>query len=168
MVKMRYVFIVSLCIHGLLAFSMVQTPKSFSQIQQTFSLALLSTSKETVEKVELVPTKISSARFKKKKVNPVAHKSIKNNNFLTPTVIYSPVPHYPDSARASGQEGVFSVKIFVGIAGNVEGVEIKTIKGNLQIFEEELLKTIKTWKFNPSHKQLSFEIPVSFELSHPD
>ena len=40
-----------------------------------------------------------------------------------------------------------------------------TIKGNKELFEEELHKTIKTWKFSPCSKELFFEVPISFQLN---
>ena len=78
--------------------------------------------------------------------------------------MYNPAPSYPAVAKANSQEGVFLVKILVSPSGDVENIKISTIKGSLQLFEHELLTTIKTWKFSPGNKQMYFKVPISFLL----
>ncbi len=161
---MRYLCIGSVCIHGLLAFSIgqyIQNP--IQKIQHSFSVTLLTSSKGTGEAARVVSQKISTNKTYKKN-SPVINQLTTEAATFVPSVIYNPTPAYPTNAKANNQEGVFSIKLLVNMAGNVERIEIITIKGDKELFEEELLATIKTWKFSPGSKEVSFEIPISFQL----
>ncbi len=162
MVKMRYLFIVSFCIHGLLALSIgqyIQNP--IQKKAHNFSVTLLTSSKGVGEKVNVSSKKTSINKIQKKKsVTPTAE-----NAAPMPSVMYNPAPVYPVNAKSKGEEGIFSVKILVSVSGTVEHVEVVTIQGKKELFEEVLLTTLKTWQFNPCDKEMSFEIPISFQLS---
>lgn len=179
---MRYLCISSVCIHGLLAFSIGQyTPSSLQPKHMNFSLTLLTSpgeiNKKAPCKVECISTSstpkpdlklskiISLENVNTTKNNPHIASSITEASAVTPAVIYNPAPTYPARAKANGQEGEFSIKLRVNTAGNVEHIEVISIKGNKELFEEELHKTIKTWKFSPCSKELFFEVPISFQLN---
>ncbi len=159
MVKIRYLLIGSVCIHGLLALSIGQYIQcTDKQIPQIFSVALLTSPKGTNEKVT-VPLKKTSINACAKKASVVNHATVEVSA-SAPIVIYNPSPAYPAYAK----EGSFSVKLLVSSAGIVEDVKVVTIKGDKALFEEELLKTMKQWTFNVNGKEASFEIPISFQL----
>lgn len=165
MVKMRYLFIISVCIHGLLALSIGQYIQSpVQEISHNFSVTLLTSSKSTNKEINTTPKKIFVNKSQKK--NPLTiTKPTAENATSVPPVIYNPAPAYPVNARTQGEEGIFSVKILVGVSGKVAHVEIVAIKGKRELFEEELLSTLKTWQFKPCNQEISFEIPISFQLS---
>ena len=163
MVKMRYLFIGSVCVHGLLALSIGQYIQcTDKQIPQIFSVTLLTSPKGTNEKVA-VPLKKTSINARAKKASVVNHATIENSA-SAPIVIYNPSPADPAYAKENGKEGSFSVKLLVSSAGVVEDVKVVAIKGDKALFEEELLKTMKQWTFNVNGKEASFEIPISFQL----
>ncbi|MCX7342569.1 MAG: TonB family protein [Proteobacteria bacterium] len=87
-----------------------------------------------------------------------------SDNEIAPSVIYCPHPNYPEHAKANGQEGEFSITLKVNTGGNVERVNIETIRGDLTWFEADLLKIFKTWKFAPCKKNSNFSIPITFLL----
>lgn len=165
MVKMRVLFISSVCIHGLLAFSIGQYVLSEkTKIPTSFPVILLSSTKKA--DAETVNSG-SSQKFgyrKIKKVNSSKANYPVVQTVDAPEVIYSPDPVYPVNARNSGEEGIFSVKVLVNMAGKVEQVKVVAIKGKKKLFEEELLATLKTWEFKPREKEISFEIPILFQL----
>lgn len=163
MVKKRYLCIGSVCIHGLLAFSVGPYIHGTSkELKNTFSVILLKSVKSTGVKANVTSQKNSMTKAQKQSSPSI--KSLTENTTFVPIILHNPAPIYPDSARASGQEGIFSIKLVVSPSGNVEHIEIVTIKGNKEFFEEELLKAIKNWKFNSCGKQMVFEIPISFQL----
>ncbi len=163
MVKMRYLFIGSVCVHGLLALSIGQYIQcTDKQIPQIFSVTLLTSPKGTNEKIS-VPLKKTSINARANKSSVVNHATIENAA-SAPIVIYNPSPTYPAYAKENGKEGSFSVKLLVSSAGIVEDVKVLAIKGDKALFEEELLKTMKQWTFNVNGKEASFEIPISFQL----
>ncbi len=163
MVKMRYLFIGSVCVHGLLALSIGQYIQcTDKQMPQVFSVTLLTSPKGTTEKVA-VPLKKTSINARAKKASVINHAAIQNSA-SAPIVIYNPSPAYPVYAKENGKEGSFSVKLLVSPEGIVEDVKVVTIKGDKALFEEELLKTVKMWIFNVNGKEASFEIPISFQL----
>ena len=163
MVKMRYLFIGSVCIHGLLALSIGQYIQcTDKQISQIFSVTLLTSPNGTNEKVD-VPLKKTSINARAKKASVVNNATIENSA-SAPIVIYNPSPAYPANAKENGKEGSFSVKLLISPAGVVEDIKVFTIKGDKTLFEEELLKTMKLWIFNVNGKEASFEIPISFQL----
>jgi len=89
MVKMRYLFIGSVCIHGLLALSIGQYIQcTDKQIPQIFSVTLLTSPKGTNEKVA-VPLKKTSINARAKKASVVNHATIENSA-SAPIVIYNP------------------------------------------------------------------------------
>lgn len=164
MVKMRYLCISSVCIHGLLAFSIGQYIQSPQQQELPhFSVTLLTSPKGVEEKVHVASQKRVRDKVKKQSSAEDNQSTTEVAPFV-PSVMYNPAPAYPPNAKANGQEGEFSVKLLVNIAGNVEHIEVIAIKGSQELFEEELQATIKTWKFSPSSKEVSFEIPISFRL----
>lgn len=185
MVKMRYLCIASVCIHGLLAFSIRQYSRGLTQqAHQHFSVTLLTSPKGTDEKIPspIEHVSVSKSKTFSPELDPKSSKIISRENVnttksssninpsttettaITPSVMYNPAPKYPVNAKANGQEAEFTVKLRVNIAGNIEHIEVISIKGNKELFEQELLKTIKTWKFSPCGKEVSFEIPISFQL----
>jgi TonB family protein len=164
MVKMRYLCIGSVCIHGLLALSIGQyTQLSDQKISHSFSVRLLTSSKGIGENVNVSSQKNSANRAQKKSAHVISQ--VTTENFASaPSVIYNPAPTYPVNAKANGEEGSFSVKLLVSSAGTVKHIEVITIRGDKAPFEEELLKTMKQWTFNVNGKEASFEIPISFQL----
>jgi TonB family protein len=163
--------VASVCIHGLLAFSIRQyNHGSTQQAHQHFSITFLTLPKGNEKKptrhAELISTsRIAPSRNDRLKKNSVEmNPSPTKTTAVIPSVMYNPAPMYPASAKAGGQEGEFSVKLWVNTAGDVAHAEVISIKGKKELFEEELLKTIKTWKFTPSSRETSFEIPISFRL----
>ena len=164
MVKKRYVFVSSLCVHGLLAISLGQYISNVQQQEpQRFSVTLLTSSKGAREPVQVVHKKTAHHKVITKS-GAVVNQSTTEAVAFMPSVLYNPAPAYPASAKANGYEGEFSVRFWVNMAGNVERVDVIPIKGDKGLFEEELLKTLKTWKFSPCDKPVSFEVPISFRL----
>lgn len=165
MVKMRFLLIGSVFFHGLIAFSIGQYVSSEKlKTSNSFPIILLSSTKKN--DVEMVRSGSSRkvAHYQNRKMA-----SSKENNIVMQTsdalkVIYNPAPAYPANAKRNGEEGIFSVKIIVGMSGKVEHVELMTIKGKKEFFEEELLRTLKTWQFKPRDREISFEVPISFQL----
>ena len=119
MVKMRYLFIGSVCVHGLLALSIGQYIQcTDKQMPQVFSVTLLTSPKGTTEKVA-VPLKKTSINARAKKASVINHATIENSA-SAPIIIYNPSPAYPVYAKENGKEGSFSVKLLVSSAGIVE------------------------------------------------
>ena len=160
---MRYLFISSACIHGLLAFSIGQYIQSPQQHElPNFSVTLLTSPKGGEEKVQAASQKKVSDKVKKSssEITP----STSEATPFVPSIMYNPAPAYPPHAKANGKEGEFLVKLLVNKDGSIKHIEVISIKGDKELFEEELLNTLKTWKFSPSNKEVSFEIPLSFKL----
>ena len=165
MVKMRFLFVGSVCLHGLLALSIGQYVVSQKhRTSSSFSVVLLSSSKasDLAKASDSASQKIGYRQIKKVTSSKTSHPMVQTSS--VPAAIYNPSPNYPAIAKASGEEGVFSVKILVSANGKVEHVEVVTLKGKKELFEEELLSTLKTWQFNSCEKEVSFEIPISFQL----
>lgn len=163
MVKKRYFFIISVLIHGVLAYSISPSLRTHGNIQHYFLVTLQSHPQESRALPERIKT--SPYQIKKKKGIPTTHKTTKVENLSPgPFLLHSPPPKYPKNAKANGQEAVFCVKILVAPSGDIEKIDIKTIKGEIDLFEEEIRNTINSWKFSPHIERISFEIPISFLL----
>jgi len=165
MVKMRFLFVGSICLHGLIAFSIGQYVSSEKlKTSNNFPIILLSSTKKN--DVEMVRSGSSQkvGHYQNKKIvsSKENHTVVQTSDALK--VVYNPAPAYPINAKKNGEEGIFSVKLLVSMSGKVEHVELVIIKGKKEFFEEELLRTLKTWKFKPHDKEISFEVPISFQL----
>jgi len=160
MVKMCYVFLISIGLHSLLAFSLQQHAMPKTANLQSFPVTLI-TSQES--KINQAPNVIKKAPLNNKpsKINTT---KITQNKTASPTAIYNPAPDYPEFAKINSQEGKFMITLTVDFAGNVEQVNIETITGNQELFEAELLKTFTTWKFAASTENAKFTLPISFLL----
>lgn len=169
MVKMPYLFLASLCLHGFMTFLLKDSVCPTNQKKlQTFEIALIplqiNNNIKTTQITGSVKKNIANAD-KIKKFKEAESSTNTSDNEIAPSVIYGPYPNYPEHAKANGQEGEFSVTLKVNTDGSVEQVIIKTIRGDLAWFEADLLKIFKTWKFIPCKRSTDFSIPVTFLLN---
>lgn len=168
MVKMRFIFLGSVLLHGLLAFSIRQyvtnsknfAAKSFSSIEWVSSSA----KPKDLKKISVSENNTPSANFSNEK--NILESVVEDYPVteIPEEVVYNPPPIYPNKARREGLEGAFLVKIFVNEDGAVESVEIGALEGRREIFEESIMTALKTWKFKAKNKKISFEVPISFQL----
>ncbi len=168
MVKMPYLFLASICLHGFMTFLLKDSicPTSPRKLQK-FEIALIplqiNKNIKTIESTRSVKKNIANVD-KIKKIEETANTKNTENNNISPSVIYGPYPNYPEHAKANGQEGEFSVTLKVNAGGNVEQVIIAVVRGDLAWFETGLLKVFKTWKFATCTKSTDFSIPIAFLL----
>ncbi len=168
MVKMPYLFLASLCLHGFMTFLLKDNichanPKKLQTVEIALIPLPINKNIKTTQITRSVKKNISNLD-KIKKIEEVKYSTNTNDNEIAPSVIYGPYPNYPEHAKANGQEGEFSVTLKVNTGGNVEQVNIETIRGDLAWFEADLLKIFKTWRFGPCKKNSDFSIPITFLL----
>lgn len=170
MVKMSYLFLASLCLHGLMTLLLKSNTDITNQKKlQNFEITLISQKINKKENATTTQIKKSVKKYisnidKTKKTKEVSIANNNENSNMAPSIIYGPYPNYPEHAKANGQEGEFSVTLKVNTDGSVEQVIIKTIRGDLVWFEADLLKIFKTWKFAPCKRSTDFSIPITFLL----
>ncbi|MCE2715792.1 MAG: TonB family protein [Pseudomonadota bacterium] len=167
MVKMRFIFLGSILLHGLLAISISQyiTGSKYSE-PNSFSIKWIDSQNKPADQQKFAITENSSLlqRSDHKKIKEVASSSVTDSNVDVAKIIYNPAPAYPAQAKSEGIEGFFLVKMLVNENGVVELIEISTLKGQKEIFEEAIIVALKTWKFTSADKKTSFEVPISFQL----
>ena len=168
MVKMPYLFLASICLHGFMTFLLKDSicptsPRKLQNFEITLIPIQINKNIKTTGNTKIIKKNISNVD-KIKKIEEAATAKNTENNKISPSVIYAPYPNYPEHAKANGQEGEFSVTLKVNTYGSVEQVTIKSIKGQLSWFEADLLKVFKTWKFAACKKSTDFSIPVTFLL----
>ena len=164
MVKISHVFLGSLCVHSLLAFSLQQqslpNPGKLQSVPVT--LITLQSSKAAEEQKSIKTIKPTKKSVK------VGFTEVKQNDTVVsdtiPIAIYNPAPNYPENAKIKGHEAEFFVTLTVNATGIVEQVKIETVRGNLEWFETDLIQTFKKWRFSENFKKTTFSMPISFLL----
>ena len=84
-----------------------------------------------------------------------------------PRVIYSPEPEFSGAARAAGYEGVCTLRLVVGADGMPR--EIKVISPLGMGLDENAVKAVQRWRFNPALKDgrpvaVQIAVEVDFHL----
>ena len=88
-----------------------------------------------------------------------------------PLADFSPVPEYPEVAKATGVKGKVVVQCYVDKSGVVKKFQIVSTKPPNLGFEEAVSKVIVKWKFTPAIQNgkpigVWVEIPFNFEFEH--
>jgi len=88
-----------------------------------------------------------------------------------PLADFSPIPEYPDVAKATGVKGKVVMQCYVDKTGLVKKFQIISAKPPNLGFEEAVSKVIVKWKFTPAIQNgkpigVWVEIPFNFELEH--
>jgi len=79
-------------------------------------------------------------------------------------VLYSPVPHYPEWARARGVEAYLELKLWIEESGSVRDVFILKSSGYPDL-DRICLNTVSRWRFEPQPGQPTWAIlPLRFRL----
>lgn len=168
MVSMRFIFIGSVFLHGLLAFSIAHYGVHLKKGNPTthFSVVWGMPDKKTNATQKTKSREDSSFSVDIDQGRDIAANVSENPLLLSPSVeiIANSAPVYPGQARREGAEGDFLVKIIINEGGTVESMEIKTIKGDKEIFEQAIFAALKTWKFKPKNKKIALDVPISFQL----
>lgn len=156
--------LISIFLHGLLAFSLPNNGSKKQSSSYNFPVSIITFNTKNTSKIADKP----EPQVSKVKIIETAEKKATTENLngdaIEPTIIYSTHPVYPEDAKANGHEAEFLITLIVDVAGNVENIDIKTVKGNLEWFETTLRQTFKTWKFSENSKTTRFSMPVSFLL----
>ena len=89
--------------------------------------------------------------------------------FAPPLGGYQTTPHYPESARREGAEGVVTLRFEVLTSGKVGTVQVHRSAGR-PVLDRAALEAVKTWLFEPARrgKEAVAEwviVPVRFELN---
>jgi len=88
-----------------------------------------------------------------------------------PVRVYTPRPPYPESARRRGLTGRVVVVFTVDESGRVVNPYVESSRGGA-IFEQAVLSTLKTWRFEPAKKNgrpvvVRCRIAFNFKLKEP-
>lgn len=167
MVKKRFIFLGSVLLHGLLAASIgYYVTSSKHSASKSFSVVWINSSNKfcALTKVGIVENSSSLQKPDYKKRQSTKFTTNASSDQPAVEVIYNPAPIYPAQAKRDGVESSFLVKIFVKESGVVESIEIITVKGEKEIFEEAIITALKTWRFKTENRKASFEVPISFQL----
>lgn len=83
----------------------------------------------------------------------------------------NPWPRYPPAARRRGIEGEVLLRVFVGVDGTAETVEVLRSSGHA-LLDREAQEALRRWRFEPARAAgqpvaATVEIPVTFRLTDP-
>lgn len=89
-------------------------------------------------------------------------------SFARPLGGYQTTPHYPESARREGAEGVVTLRFEVLTSGKVGPVQVQRSAGRPDL-DRAAVEAIKTWLFEPARRgkeavAVWVILPVRFEL----
>lgn len=168
MVKMRFIFLGSVLLHGLLALSIGQyVTNSKKSSVNNFSVVWINSNHNPHDLMKISINESASSFQKndyKKNKKPMIAREKSSLMHSQTEIVHSPSPIYPTQAKREGIEGFFLVKMIVNENGDVESMQINTLQGRKEVFEETIFSSLKEWKFKPGNKKMSFEIPISFQL----
>ena len=87
---------------------------------------------------------------------------------VPPSISYSVIPAYPESALNNDLEGTVLLSVFVDSSGKAEKVAIKKSSGVVAL-DASAKTSVSLWKFSPATQggvamASHFEVPVSFQL----
>jgi periplasmic protein TonB len=91
------------------------------------------------------------------------------SSFARPLGGYQTTPHYPESARREGAEGVVTLRFEVLTSGKVGTVQVQRSAGRPDL-DRAAVETVKTWLFEPARRgkeavAVWVIVPVRFELN---
>ena len=87
-----------------------------------------------------------------------------------PSVVSSPSPRYPRTARRRGQEGRVLVKVYIGSSGQVSSAQVQSGSG-YSALDSAALVAARKWRFSPAMNGLGQPvgfhrlIPFKFQLN---
>jgi len=86
-----------------------------------------------------------------------------NANYL-----HNPQPKYPIASRKMSEEGKVILRVFVGVDGTVQKIELKNSSGFARL-DQSAMETVKEWKFVPAKKGEEtiaswVNVPITFKL----
>ncbi|MGH7364926.1 MAG: energy transducer TonB [Candidatus Rokuibacteriota bacterium] len=89
-------------------------------------------------------------------------------SFARPLGGYQTTPHYPESARREGAEGVVTLRFEVLTSGRVGAVQVQRSTGRRDL-DRAAVDAIRTWRFEPARRgkeavAVWVTLPVRFEL----
>jgi protein TonB len=90
-------------------------------------------------------------------------------SFARPLGGYQTTPHYPESARREGAEGVVTLRFEVLMSGKVGTIQVQRSAGRPDL-DRAAVEAIKTWLFEPARRGKEAVVvwvivPVRFELN---
>ena len=90
-------------------------------------------------------------------------------SFARPLGGYQTTPHYPESARREGVEGVVTLRFEVLTSGKVGSIQVQRSAGRPDL-DRAAMEAIKTWLFEPARRgkeavAVWVILPVRFELN---
>jgi periplasmic protein TonB len=90
-------------------------------------------------------------------------------SFARPLGGYQTIPHYPESARRAGVEGVTLLRFVVQADGRVGTVNVERSAGHPEL-DQSAVDAVKAWRFEPAHRgkdpvPVWVTLPVRFELT---
>jgi protein TonB len=90
-------------------------------------------------------------------------------SFARPLGGYQTTPHYPETARREGAEGVMTLRFEVLTSGRVGTVQVQRSTGRPDL-DRAAVEAIKTWLFEPARREKEpvavwVILPVRFELN---
>lgn len=65
------------------------------------------------------------------------------------SVLYGPVPSYPEEARSQGWEGTVKIKVLISEQGTVKEVSLARSSGH-DSMDQEALAVVQRWQFSPA------------------
>jgi len=74
-------------------------------------------------------------------------------------VVSNPDPAYPELAQKNNLHGTVKIKVWISPSGEVRRLEYI---GGHPVLAESALKTLKTWKYEPSKSEDTLVIEVKF------
>lgn len=78
---------------------------------------------------------------------PTVRQIFQAGEITAPRLVFSPPPEYPPMALRLGIRGKVEVEMVVDENGSVESVRI--ISSSNRIFDDAVLRTVRTWRFTP-------------------
>lgn len=90
-------------------------------------------------------------------------------SFARPLGGYQTTPHYPESARREGAEGVVTLRFEVLTSGKVGTIQVQRSAGRPDL-DRAAVEAVKTWRFDPARRgkeavAVWVILPVRFELN---
>ena len=90
-------------------------------------------------------------------------------SFARPLGGYQTTPHYPESARREGAEGVVTLRFEVLTSGKVGTIQVQRSAGRPDL-DRAAVEAVKTWLFEPARRgkeavAVWVTLPVRFELN---
>ena len=89
------------------------------------------------------------------------------SSITAPRAIYYPGPKYPNVPRKKRLEGTVLLWIVIGSDGKVQ--DIRVTRSLAKQFDEEAVKAVSTWKFEPAKKDgrpVTVQMNVEVNFKH--